>query len=401
MPSTHIPYGRQSIDGLDVDAVSTALLCDYLTTGPSVEAFEAALSKQLDAPFVVACSSGTAALHLSALCLDLEAGDEVVVPAITFVATANCARYVGAEVRFADVDPRTGLMTSELFEESLTQRDSNRVRAVLPVHLSGQVVDMPAIAEISDRNHLQVVEDACHALGSRGVNAGTASAVGSCHHSLSACFSFHPVKTITTGEGGCVATRDPSVAQKVRRFRSHGIDRALDPPQNTELAYDRNGLVNPWYYEMNELGFNYRISDIQCALGLSQLAQLDHFSERRRSLADRYTELLKPLAPLVVPVEKVPGTPVLHLFVVLIDFDAIAMDRANLMRQLEGLGIGTQVHYIPVHMQPYYRKRYGQITLPGAEAFYESCLSLPLFPSMLDEDVARVVSALNDIIGRG
>jgi UDP-4-amino-4,6-dideoxy-N-acetyl-beta-L-altrosamine transaminase len=387
-----LPYGRQTIEDDDVAAVAEALRADYLTTGPRVEAFEAAFAETVGARHAVACSSGTAALHLAMLALDLKPEEAVIAPAVTFAATANCARYQGAEVVFADVDPDTGLMTPETFEAACGRLEGRRLAAVLPVHLGGATVDLPGINELAAGAPL--VEDACHALGTTMSFGNVPELVGDGRHAAMACFSFHPVKTITTAEGGMVTTNDDGLAARLRLFRSHGIVR--DPSQ----FRDPPTAPEPWLYEMQALGYNYRLPDLLCALGISQLAKLPRFTRRRRGLANRYWSLLARLSPVVRAVAPPPGCdPALHLFIVLIDFAAAGLSRAEVMAGLAARGIGSQVHYIPVHRQPYYRERYGDLDLPGAEAYYARCLSLPLYPGMADDDPHRVVEALSDVLG--
>jgi UDP-4-amino-4,6-dideoxy-N-acetyl-beta-L-altrosamine transaminase len=391
-----LPYGRQDIDADDLAAVAKALQSDYLTTGPLVGEFEAAFAKTVGARHAVISNSGTAALHLACVALDLGSGDSVIVPAITFLATANAARFCGAEVIFADVDPDTGRLTAETFEAALARNPNAAVRAVLPVHLNGHCVDMPAIRAIAEPRGIAVIEDACHAVGGR-YQAGNNSlaTVGSCALSELACFSLHPVKTITSGEGGVTTTNDPAAYRRMLSFRTHGMVREPKEFQRPELGLDADGAANPWYYEMQALGFNYRITDFACALGLSQLQRLDPYGKRRRALTGRYDRLLAPLAPVIRPVPPAPGDdPVLHLYAVLIDFAKIGRGRAQVMKDLKAAGIGTMVHYIPVNRQPYYRQRYGETRLPGADAYYERVLSIPLYPTMQDADVDRVVDAL-------
>jgi len=397
-----LPYGRQSIDDDDIAAVAEVLRTDYLTTGPKVREFEEAFAAKVSARFAVSCSSGTAALHLAALSLGLGPGDAVVVPSITFLATANAVRYVGAEVVFADVDPDSGLMGVEELCAALTRAEVEGYspRAVFPVHLAGQCGDMEEIASFAEERNLAIVEDAAHALGTTYESSdGETVLIGSCRHSSMSTFSFHPVKTIAMGEGGVVATNDDGLNQKIRRFRNHGLVREPGQFSQEDLAYDENGDTNPWYYEMLEVGFNYRVSDIHCALAVSQLGKLDLYVEKRRRLAHSYDKKLSTLAPLVRPLGQVPGCiPGWHLYIVLIDFQNAGISRSHLMRALRERGIGTQVHYIPVHMQPYYRKRYGDLVLPGADRYYEGALSLPLFYGMCEEDVDRVVSDLTEIL---
>jgi len=394
-----LPYGRHLIEQDDVDAVADVLLSASLTGGPTVARFEAAFASAVEARYAVVCANGTAALHLAALALDLGLGDRVVVPSVTFLATANAAAYVGAEVVFADVDPDTGLMGSRHLEEAMA-RAGGPVKAVFPVHLNGHCADMEGLSNLAVSHGAAVVEDACHALGGAYRDRrGRRVAVGACAHSAMACFSFHPVKTVAMGEGGAIATPDVQLADRLVRLRNHGMVRDAEAFTEVEQAFGSDGAANPWYYEMPVPGFNYRASEIHCALGLSQLAKLDRFLARRRRLADLYDAALAPLAPLVRPVPRpVGGEGAWHLYVVLIDFAGAATTRAALMGRLREAGIGTQVHYLPVHRQPYWR-RLGNPALPGADAYYERCLSLPLFPAMTDDDVERVVGTLATLLG--
>lgn len=397
----YLPYGRQSIDEEDVAAVADVLRGDLLTTGPKVGEFEAAFAKTVEAPYAVVCGSGTAALHLATLALDIGPGDRVIIPSLTFLATANAPRLAGAEIVFADVDPDSGLLTAETFEDALKRAGNDSVKAVFPVHLNGQTSPMPEIADIARQKGIKIIEDACHAISTTYTADGASVSVGAVAHSDLACFSFHPVKTIAMGEGGAVTGRDRGLEERLRRLRNHGMERRPEAMSNGELARDESGDVNPWYYEMPEVGLNYRASDIHCALGLSQLGKLGMFADRRQALAARYEAALEKLSPLVRPVKRVPGCdPVLHLYAVLIDFKGAGLTRRQVMEGLAKKGIGTQVHYIPVHMQPYYRERYGDMDLPGARAYYEDCLSLPLFPAMEDSDAGFVAETLGTVLGK-
>lgn len=395
MPSdpSNLPYGRQSLDDADIDAVVAVLRSDWLTTGPALDRLETAFASATGAQHAVACANGTAALHLAYLALGLKHGDWVVVPAVTFLATANAARFVGAEIVFADVDSKTGLMTADTLEAALAHAD-RRAAAVAPVHLAGQRVDMDAVNALARRNDLFIVEDASHALGSFDP-AGRPTGCGeTCD---AATFSLHPVKMIAAGEGGVVTTNDAALAQAVRRLRNHGMTR--DEFSMSAQAHAADGSINPWYYEMPEPGFNYRLSDIHAALATSQLGKLERFVARRQALVERYDALLAPLAPAVRPAGRSSnGTAAWHLYVVMIDFEALSRDRAAVMGVLADRGIGSQVHYLPLHRQPYYRARYGSLDLPGADAWYARALSLPLFVDMAEADVERVVAALADIV---
>ena len=385
-PPSVLAYGRQTIEDDDIAAVVEALRADFLTTGPRVAAFETAFAETVGARHAVACSNGTAALHLAMLALDVQPGEVVIAPSITFLATANCARYVGAEVVFADVDPLSGLMTPQTLADALTRLGGRKLRAVLPVHLRGDVADLPGLAALAHEAGAVLVEDAPHALGSTMTFGKVNERVGDARHAAMATFSFHPVKTIATGEGGMVTTNDAALGERLRAMRSHGMVR----PKGAD----------PWWYEMAEPGFNYRLPDILCALGLSQLAKLPRFAARRRGLAEAYATALAPLSPVVaIAVRPAWSDPVLHLMCVLIDFEAVGLTRRQVVQELQKYGIGTQVHYIPVHRQPYYRERYGDLSLPGAEAWYARCLSLPLYPGMADADVGRVAEALRAVLG--
>lgn len=381
-----LPYGRQTIEDDDIAAVAEALRADFLTTGPTVEAFERAFAETVGARHAVACANGTAALHLAMLALRVQPGEVVIAPSITFLATANCARYVGADVVFADVDADTGLMTPKTLADALDRVGDRRLRAVLPVHLRGDAAELPALEALARDAGAVLVEDAPHAVGTTMKFGNVSETVGDVRHSAMATFSFHPVKTIATGEGGMVTTNDPALAERLRVMRSHGMVR----PEGCE----------PWWYEMPEPGFNYRLPDILCALGLSQLKKLPRFAERRRRLGALYREALAPLAPVVrMAVQPAWSDPVLHLMVALIDFEAAGKTRRAVVDALKARGVGSQVHYIPVHRQPYYRELYGVLDLPGAEAWYARCLSLPLYPGMEDGDVGKVAAALKDVLG--
>lgn len=396
--ASFIPYGRHCIDEEDIAKVIEVLRGGWLTTGPEIEAFEKALAERVGAQHAIACSSGTAALHLATLALSLGPGDAAIVPALTFLATANAVRLVGAEVVFADVDPTTGLLTADALDAALREAEilgRGRIKAVLPVHLNGQSANMVEIAAVASRAHLRVIEDGCHALGTCYDVPPAVQRTGDCRYSDLTVFSFHPVKTITMGEGGAVTTNRRDLAGRIRVLRNHGMLRYPESLRHGEGATDTSGLSNPWYYEMHEMGLNYRASDLQCGLGLSQLGKLPRFVATRRSLTEYYDRRMATLAPVVRPISRVERCkPAWHLYVVQIDFEAIGKSRAGVMAELAADGIGTQVHYIPVCNQPYYQKRYGAVHLPGAESYYRRALSLPLFPGMSEQDIDHVVRSL-------
>lgn len=384
--SGFLPYGRQTIEDDDIAAVAEALRGDFLTTGPTVEAFETAFANKVGAAHAIAVSNGTATLHLAMMALGVGEGDTCIAPSVTFLATANCARYVGAEVVFADVDPDSGLMTPKTLAEALDRAGDREVKAVLPVHLRGDVCDLPALKALADAAGAALVEDAPHALGSVGTFDGLPHPVGDGAYSSFASFSFHPVKTLATGEGGMLTTNDAALAERARRLRSHGMIRPAGG--------------DPWWYEMPELGFNYRIPDVLCALGLSQLNKLDRFVARRRDLTALYARLLPERAPKAkLATSPAYSDAALHLLTVLIDFEGLGLTRRAVVEALKAKGVGTQVHYIPVHRQPYYVNRQGLADLPGADAWYARCLTLPLYPAMTDGDVERVVDALAEVLG--
>lgn len=390
-----LPYGRQSIADSDIEAVVEALRSDYLTTGPMVERFEGALAATVGAKEAVVVANGTAALHLCILTQTLTPRDVVIVPSITFAASANCVAYCGAQVIFADVDPLTGLITDKTFDAALSLiGPSQRFAGVIPVHYAGRPVDLGHISAVARARGAFVIEDACHALGSTGPQ-GT---IGACSASDMANFSFHPVKTLTTGEGGAITTNDPELARRLRLLRSHGIER--DPARFEGLGYGDGDDTGPWVYEMQALGFNYRLPDINCALGVAQLKRLPGFIERRKALVTAYqAALAQTHLPVSWAAPAAGDDPVFHLFAPGIDFAAVGKTRAEVMAALRDRGIGTQVHYIPVHRQPYWQTR--QVSprdLPGADAFYRSTLSLPLYPDMADSDPARVVAALKEVL---
>lgn len=403
--SGFFPYGWSFIGEDDIAAVSEALHHEILTTGPLVDKFEVEFAKTVNARESVSVNSGTAALHLAAMAIDLQPDEWVIVPAMTFSATANVARHMGAEVIFADVDPNTGLMTPETLTEAIKSASGKKLRAVFVVHMNGNVADMAGLSKVARAHDLRIIEDACHAVASTYLplplnGSQEPILVGACEHSDFACFSFHPVKTITTGEGGALTFNDSSLKETLKSYRTHGIVRDINNIRHPELALDKNGDLNPWYYEMQFLGHNFRMTDFQCALGSRQLEKLPDFAARRRKFMKRYDERFAPFRQVMQPVSRLPGTnPCLHLYALLIDFEAIGRTRAEMMTELRARKIGTQVHYIPVHYQPYYRERYGKIDLPGTAQYYERVLSIPFYPAMKDEDIEFVADNICDVLG--
>jgi UDP-4-amino-4,6-dideoxy-N-acetyl-beta-L-altrosamine transaminase len=394
-----LPYGKQWIDDADIAAVADALRGEFLTTGPMVERFEKAFAAQVGAQEAVVCANGTAALHLAAMALGLGSGDTVLAPAMSFLASANGPHYTGARIVFMDCDPDTGLVTPTAFADALA-RAGGKVAAAVVVHLNGEVRDLPEISALAARHGVRLIEDACHAIGTRHADGkGGMAQVGSCAFSDMACFSLHPVKTITMGEGGVVTTNNADLARAMRRLRSHGIERDAARFQLPEMAFAADGAANPWFHEMPSPGYNYRATDFACALGLSQLGRLGHFIERRKALKARYDRLFTGFdAGLRVVPTAQDCDPCRHLYPVLIDYAALGTTRGHVMRALHKEGVGTQMHYIPVHRQPYYRGLNPALELKGADAYYGKALSLPMFAQMADSDADRVAETLARVL---
>jgi perosamine synthetase len=388
-----IPYGRQHIDEQDIQAVVDVLRSGVLTQGPMVAAFEDAICAYVGVKYAVAMSSGTAALHLAALAAGVGPGNALVTSPITFVATSNAALYTGGQPLFADVDPDTVDMSPESLRDVL--RDNRNVRAVFPVHFAGLPCDMRAIKAAADDAGAVVVEDAAHALGATYPDGAR---VGSCPHSLMTMFSFHPVKAIAAGEGGMITTNDESIYRRLLRLRSHGITK-LDDPFEIPAQAGQDGIPNPWYYEMQELGYHYRITDIQCALALAQLKRIEQFIDRRRKLVQVYDRAFAEIPhcrPAQCEGRERSGH---HLYVLRIDFAAAGMSRAELMRTLRARDIVTQVHYIPVPAHPLYR-RMGMAPehYPQSAQYYKEALSIPLFYDLTDEQQQYVISSFRELL---
>lgn len=385
-----IPYGRQFIDEDDIRAVTEVLRSDWLTTGPKVAEFEQAVADYVGAKYAVAVSSGTAALHAAMYAIGICPCDEVIVPPITFAATANCIVYQGGTPVFADVDLGTLLLDPAKMKEKITKK----TKAIIGVDYAGHPCDWDRLRDIADRYGLRLVADACHALGAEYKGRKVGSFAGM------TVFSFHPVKHITTGEGGMITTDDAELAARMRLFRNHGITR--DPKCFSPLTSDLRPQASDfsWFYEMIDLGYNYRITDFQCALGISQLRKLPKFLERRSEIAMRYDKAFADLPginPLVIRPDVLHAY---HLYVIRIDSNVLGIDRTSLFTNLREKGIGVNVHYIPVHLHPFYREKFH--TSPGlcpiAEAAYEQIISIPMFPGMTDENVREVTVGLRNII---
>lgn len=378
-----IPYGRQSVSDDDIAAVIEVLRSDFLTQGPVVPRFEAAVARACGGAHAVAVNSATSALHVACLALDIGTGDTVWTSPNTFLATANCARYCGAKVDFVDIDAGTFNMCARALATKLAvaEKTGQLPKLVIPVHFAGQPCDMAAIHSLAIRYGFRIIEDASHAIGAR--YEGTR--IGDCRYSDIVVFSFHPVKIITSAEGGMALTKDGDLARRMARLRSHGMTR--EPHEMTSVPH------GPWYYEQVELGYNYRMTDVQAALGLSQLARLDEWVRQRHRLADRYDALLAEL-PLDLPVRRSDRYSALHLYVVRVR-DEAPIDRAALFARLRDGGVGVNVHYIPVHLQPDFRRfGFAPGDFPAAEAYYRHAITLPLYATLNDADQDRVISLL-------
>ncbi|MGA7752697.1 MAG: UDP-4-amino-4,6-dideoxy-N-acetyl-beta-L-altrosamine transaminase [Candidatus Sulfotelmatobacter sp.] len=379
--TTFLPYGRQSIDEADIQAVVDVLSSDWLTTGPKVGEFEEAFAARVGAAYAVSFSSGTAALHAAAFAAGLKSADEAITSPMTFAATANCVLYQGATPVFADVT----VDTLNLDPEKVAQKISSKTRAILPVDYAGHPADLKVIVDLAQRHGLIVIEDACHALGSeyQGRSVGSVADM--------TVFSFHPVKHITTGEGGMVSTNDPKLAETLRRFRNHGISSDARQRQT----------AGQWHYEMVLLGFNYRLSDFACALGMQQLKKLDANLARRREIASRYTSAFRGTSRVIPPAVRPDVNPAWHLYPIRLDLEKLTADRAEIFRALRAENIGVNVHYIPVHSHPYYREQFGYRggEFPVAEDAYSRLISLPMFHGMSDRDVEDVIAAVRKVTG--
>ena len=383
-----IPYGKQDISAEDIAAVSEVLRSDFLTQGPVVPRFEEAVAEAAKAKYGVAVNSATSALHIACLALGVGPEDRVWTSPVTFVASANCALYCGADISFVDIDPDTYNLCPKALEQKLilAKHEGTLPKVIIPVHLAGQSCDMEAIAALAKQYDVRVIEDASHAIGAD--YAG--DAVGSCRFSDITVFSFHPVKIVTTGEGGMAVTNDAQLAERMQRLRSHGITR--DPELMTKAP------DGAWYYQQIELGFNYRMTEMQAALGLSQMERLSSFVERRRELAKKYNALLSDL-PITLPQQLADSASSWHLYIVRFHLEKIEKTHSQIFDECRAAGIGVNLHYIPVHLQPYYSELgFRQGDYPVAEAYYANAISIPLFHSMTDAQQDEVVRVLKEII---
>lgn len=381
MPKKYIPYGRQWIDDDDIKAVIEVLKSDYLTTGPKIEEFEEKFAAYVGAKYAVAVSNGTAALHAACFAAGIGPGDEVITTPLTFAASANCVLYQGGKPVFADIDPETYNISVEEIKKKIT----NKTAAVIPVHFTGQPCDMEEIYEIARENNLIVIEDAAHALGA----TYKGEKIGNCRFSDMTVFSFHPVKHITTGEGGMITTNDKELYEKLKLFRTHGITKEPD-------RYIRK-TDESWYHEQQFLGYNYRMTDIQAALGISQLKKSDEFLKRRREIARIYNQKLAEIEWIKLPYQETDRESSWHLYVIQVDEEKLGKSRKDVFNHLRSKGIGVQVHYIPVYWHPYYQELGYEIGLcPEAESVYKKIISLPIFPGMTKEEIRRILNYLED-----
>lgn len=384
-----IPYGRQEITREDIDAVVEVLQSDFLTQGPQVPAFEQALCQYSGATHAVAVNSATSALHVACLALGLGPGDRLWTTPITFVASANCGLYCGARVDFVDIDPVTYNMCPKALEQKLLAAEAAGTlpKVVVPVHLCGQPCDMQAIHALSQRFGFRIIEDASHAIGGKYRN----EPIGNCRYSDITVFSFHPVKIITTGEGGVAMTNDKVLHEQMALLRSHGITR--------DQAFMHEPAHGPWYYEQIGLGFNYRMTELQAALGISQASRLDHYVARRHELARYYDKLLDTL-PVTTPWQHPDGYSGMHLYVIRLQAGSVAKSHGEVFAALRAAGIGVNVHYIPVHLQPWYRAMgFAEGDFPNAERYYREAISLPMYPALGEAEQDYIVNTLAAIVG--
>jgi UDP-4-amino-4,6-dideoxy-N-acetyl-beta-L-altrosamine transaminase len=379
-----IPYGRQWIDNADIKAVETVLSSDYLTQGPAVKQFEDAIKKLTGAKYCIAVSNATQGLHIAVAALEIEEGFEGITTPITFVASSNCLLTNGLTPVFADIDSKTYNIDPIEIERKITPK----TKVIIPVDFAGQAVDIVSIRQIADRYHLTIIEDAAHAIGSMYADG---KPVGCCHKADMTVFSFHPVKTITSGEGGAITTNNEILYKKLSKLRTIGITK-----DKNELSKD----AGPWYYEMQCLSGNNRMTDIQAALGRSQLSKLAFFKQRRREIITRYNEAFADMPHIIIPYEESENNSCFHLYVLQLDFEKIGKSRGQVMEELKENGIGTQVHYIPVNSQPYYEKIFGykKEDYPAAEGYYGKTLSMPLFPAMNEDEENYVCASINETI---
>jgi UDP-4-amino-4,6-dideoxy-N-acetyl-beta-L-altrosamine transaminase len=388
-----LPYSRQEIDDNDILSVKKVLKSDFITQGPEIINFEKNFAKYTGAKYAVSCATGTAALHLSCLALGINQKHNILTSPITFVASANCGEFVGAKTHFADIDFDNYCLSPKHLEIKLKKK---KIDLVIVVHMCGHSAEMREIYKLKKKYKFFLIEDACHALGGKYNN----KKVGSCYYSDISTFSFHPVKPITTGEGGMITTNNKNIYEKLLIYRTHGIHKNSKKFLNKDMAFDNNGDPNRWFYEMTNLGYNYRITDLQASLGNSQLKKLDRFTVKRNKIAKMYNFGLKSNKFIKTPDLRKDVKHAYHLYTILIDFKSINKSRNQLMKELGEVKIGTQVLYIPVFLQPYYRKKYNykKTDFKNSIKYYEQALSIPIFNSLRKSEIFYVINKLNQII---
>lgn len=378
---TYLPYAQQWVDEEDIGEVVKVLKSDFLTTGPKIEEFEKRFADYVGAKYAVSISNGTAALHAACFAAGINEGDEVITSPITFAASANCVLYQGGKPAFADINPKSYNIDVEDIERKITKK----TKAIIPVDFTGQAVDIDGINEIAKKYGLVVIEDAAHSLGAEYKGKKIGSLVDM------TTFSFHPVKHITTGEGGMITTNDEKLYNKLKLFRTHGITRDKEMLHNKEEG--------PWFYEQLELGYNYRMTDIQAALGISQLNKINGFLKRRREIAKKYDEYLKNIDGIILPYQESFSKSAWHLYVIQLELEKFKVGRKEIFEALQAENIGVNVHYIPVYYHPYYKRLgYEKGLCPNAEKLYERIITLPLYPKMKDKDIEDVVNALDKVL---
>ena len=388
-----LPYSRQYIDKADIEKVTQVLKSDFITQGPNIIDFEKDFAKYVGAKYAVACATGTAALHLSCIALGINKKSKILTSAVTFVASANCAEFLGANVDFVDIDKNSYCMSAIELEKKLKR---NKIDLVIPVHLCGHSSDMEKIYKLKKKYNFHIIEDSCHALGGKYNN----SKVGSSKYSDISTFSFHPVKPITTAEGGMVTTNDKKIYEKLLLYRTHGIHKNSLAFKNKSLAFDDDNQPNRWYYEMDVLGFNYRMTDLQAALGKSQLKKIDLFTKKRNQIAKIYNKNFKDIKNLKIPSKSKKVSHAYHLYTILIDFKKFDFTKNKFMKFLHDNKIGSQVLYIPVFLQPYFKRKYNYDAnkFPESMKYYEQALSIPIFYSLKKIEQNFVIKKIKELL---
>ena len=388
-----LPYGKQNISNIDIQQINSVLKSNYITQGPIIEEFEKKFSRYVGSKYAIACSSGTAALHLSCLALNINKKSRVVTSSITFIASANCAEFVDSKLDLVDVEKNSYCICPDSLEKKLKKK---KIDLVIVVHLSGHCADLKRIQILKKKYKFRLIEDACHGLGGEYMG----KKIGSCQYSDLSTFSFHPVKSMTTGEGGMITTNNKSLYEKLKIFRSHGVIRSKKLFKNKKYALDNSDNANRWYYEMQELGFNYRMTDIQAALGISQLKRLNKFINKRNNIAKFYNENFKHNKNICLIRKSKDIKHSYHLYTLIIDFKKIKKSRNQIMKDLYRSNIGSQVLYIPIYLHPYYKKKYNfKIkSFPNSNEYYEKALSIPIFYDLNRQEQQFVIKMINKIV---